>query len=187
MKIYTKTGDQGETSLFGGQRVLKSHERVEAYGSLDELNAHVGYLRDIISSEIHKNFLEQIQQNLFVIGSHMATPPESEKLKSGQSRLKIRTIKTEDIELIEKEIDKLNEVLPPMTHFILPGGHPQVSYCHIVRTMCRKSERKCVKLGQTSPVDTQIITYLNRLSDYFFVLARKLAVENHVDEIKWKE
>jgi len=185
MKIYTKTGDKGQTSLFGGKRVSKSHLRVEAYGTLDELNSYIGLLRDSIQNDIHKSVLLKIQNELFVIGSQLATPPEKELLKSGKSRLKIDNITLENIEFLEKEIDKLNAELPEMTHFILPGGHVIVSTCHIARNICRRSERNSVKLNEVSEVEPRIIMYLNRLSDYLFVLARKLAKELQVDEIKW--
>lgn len=185
MKIYTKTGDTGETSLFGGERVLKSHIRVEAYGSLDELNSYIGLLRDSIDNEHHRDILLMIQDDLFVMGSHLATPPEKKTLKSGKERLKIENVNYEHIQILEEEIDRMNEELPEMTHFILPGGHVIVSYCHIARNVCRRAERKSVMLNEISEVGPHILTYLNRLSDYLFVLARKLAKELQVMEIKW--
>ncbi len=187
MKIYTKTGDTGETSLFGGTRVLKSHERVEAYGNIDELNAFIGLVRDSITEESVRALLLAIQNDLFVLGGHIATPPEKRTLKSGKNRLSIREIEAHDIDKMEQAIDKMNETLEPMTHFILPGGHPVVSYCHIARTVCRRAERSCVKLHEISDVNHIFIQYLNRLSDYLFVLARKLAKDKHVDEVKWNE
>lgn len=187
MKIYTKTGDTGQTSLFGGQRVLKSHERVEAYGTIDELNAFIGLVRDGTDDESVKAFLLTVQHDLFVIGAHVATPPEKKTLKSGKSRLSIREIEEKDIQKMEDEIDKMNDLLAPMTHFILPGGHLSVSYCHVARTVCRRTERLCVQLNENSPVNQLFIQYLNRLSDYLFVLARKLAKEFNVDEVKWNE
>ena len=187
MKIYTKTGDKGKTSLFGGQRVLKSHHRVEAYGSVDELNSFIGLLRDSIDDEHVRFFLFDIQNDLFVIGSHLATPPEKENLKSGKHRLSIRDIEEKDIVKMEHEIDVMNEQLQPMTHFILPGGAIPVSYCHVARTVCRRAERICVKLNEESTIKQLFITYLNRLSDYLFVLARKLAKDNSVNEIIWNE
>ncbi len=187
MKIYTKTGDSGYTSLFGGERVLKSDSRVEAYGTVDEFNSNIGHLRDLITSEQHKKVLLKFQNELFVIGSHLATPNSKKKLKSGKNRLNIEEISPEHILYIENEIDKLNETLPMMTHFILPGGHPTVSYCHIARNVCRRVERNCVELNENSEVDENIIIYLNRLSDYLFVLARKLSQELKVEEIKWND
>lgn len=187
MKIYTKTGDNGQTSLFGGEKVSKAHIRVDTYGTVDELNSHIGLLRDLINNELHKKNLLKIQNELFVIGSHLATPPHKEMLKSGKQRLKIGTIDAENIKYIENEIDIMNDVLPVMTHFILPGGHQIVSNCHIARNVCRRVERKVVKLNEVSYVDTNILIYINRLSDYLFVLARKLASELQIDEIKWNE
>ena len=187
MKIYTKTGDKGKTSLFGGQRVLKSHERVEAYGSVDELNSFIGLLGDNIEDETVSQFLLDIQKDLFVIGSHLATPPEKEKLKTGKNRLTIREIENRDIIKMEHKIDEMNENLEPMTHFILPGGTISVSYCHVARTVCRRAERTCVKLNEITSINQLFITYLNRLSDYLFVLARKLAKDNAVNEIIWDE
>jgi len=185
MKIYTKTGDKGQTSLFGGKRVSKSNKRVEAYGTLDELNSFIGLLRDSIENDMHKKTLLKIQHELFVIGSHLATPPEKETTNSGKKRLKIEVIDTKHIEFLENSIDLYNEELPEMTHFILPGGNIVVSYCHIARNVCRRAERRCVKLAAKSVVDIHILIYLNRLSDFLFVLARKLAKELSVEEIKW--
>ena len=185
MKIYTKTGDSGKTSLFGGERVYKSHQRVEAYGSVDELNSFIGLLRDSIEDQRLKNLLLQIQNELFVVGSYLATPPQKKTLKSGENRLKILPISPENITVLEQEMDQMNLDLPKMTHFILPGGHTVVSYCHITRNVCRRVERNVVKLSKLSEVDSIIIQYLNRLSDYLFVLARKLAKEYGIEEIKW--
>ena len=179
MKIYTKTGDKGTTSLFGGTRVPKHHLKVETYGTVDELNAQLGLLKDVIENEKHQSFLLDIQHQLFVIGSLLAT--ESDK----KDKLKIQSIQIQDIERIEKEIDELNESLPVMTHFILPGGHPTVSYCHISRCVCRRAERMVTHLNEEETVDELIIQFLNRLSDYLFVLSRKLAQELKVEEIKW--
>lgn len=179
MKIYTKTGDKGTTSLFGGTRVPKHHLKVETYGTVDELNAQLGLLKDVIENEKHQDFLLAIQHQLFVIGSLLAT--EADK----KDKLKIQSIQIQDIERIEKEIDGLNESLPAMTHFILPGGHPTVSYCHIARCVCRRAERMVTQLNESEVVDEIIIQFLNRLSDYLFVLSRKLAQELQVEEIKW--
>lgn len=185
MKIYTKTGDSGETSLFGGKRVPKSDLRIDAYGTIDELNAYVGLLRDSVISSRHQDFLLEIQNNLFVVGAFLATPPESQIKKNGENRLKIDNINEETLKELEDEIDALEAQLPTMTHFILPGGHTTVSHCHIARTICRRAERVCVQLQKNEFVSADIIGYLNRLSDYLFVLARMLTKELQVEEIKW--
>ncbi|MDO6738635.1 cob(I)yrinic acid a,c-diamide adenosyltransferase [Wenyingzhuangia sp. 2_MG-2023] len=185
MKIYTKTGDSGETSLFGGKRVSKSDLRIDAYGTIDELNAYVGLLRDSVMSSRHQDFLLEIQNNLFVVGAFLATPPESQIKKNGENRLKIDNINEETLKKLEDEIDALEAQLPTMTHFILPGGHTTVSHCHIARTICRRAERVCVQLQKNEFVSADIIGYLNRLSDYLFVLARMLTKELQVEEIKW--
>lgn len=185
MKIYTKTGDKGKTSLFGGGRVFKDNIRVESYGTIDELNAYIGLLRDQSIDDNSKKSLLKIQNELFVIGSILATPPEKEKLKSGKNRLQIEKINEQHCIFLENEIDKMNKHLPQMTHFILPGGHTTVSYCHIARNICRRAERICVSLAKTSYVDDAILSYLNRLSDYLFVLARKLSKDLQVDETPW--
>jgi cob(I)alamin adenosyltransferase len=185
MKIYTKTGDTGKTSLFGGTRVPKYHLRIEAYGTVDELNSYIGLIRDqkidIHTSEI----LLKIQHELFTLGSMLATPPEKKVLKSGKERLNISKINIESIELLENEIDLMNKALPEMTHFILPGGHTTVSFCHIARCICRRAERISTQLSDESSIEPQILVYLNRLSDYLFVLARKLTFDNNTEEIKW--
>lgn len=185
MKVYTKTGDKGTTSLFGGQRVSKHHIRIESYGTLDELNAHIGLLRDQNLSPGHEMILGGIQDKLFTMGAMLATPPEKEILKNGTPRLNIYTISDADVTGLEVEIDRMEDHLPPMTHFILPGGHPIVSYCHIARCVCRRAERLVVHLDELEPVDPVLLQYLNRLSDYLFVLSRKLAAELGVEEVKW--
>ncbi len=185
MKIYTKTGDLGETSLFGGQRVSKSHLRIDAYGTVDELNSYIGLIRDQAIATIHQDFLITIQKELFVLGAFLATPKEDEILKNGKQRLAIPSDRKKQIDLLETEIDRLDAGLPQMTHFILPGGHTSVSYCHIARTICRRAERICVLLSENAPVNSGVIVYLNRLSDYLFVLARMLTKELEVKEIKW--
>ena len=185
MKIYTKTGDKGQTSLFGGTRVPKYNIRIEAYGTTDELNAYIGLLRDQDINNHIKEILLKIQHDLFTLGAMLATPPEKELLKSGKERLKIEKINDAKIQLLENEIDAMNEVLPPMTHFILPGGNPIVSYCHIARCICRRAERITTQLSDESTVNPQILMYLNRLSDYLFVLARKLTYDTKSLEIKW--
>ena len=185
MKIYTKTGDKGTTSLFGGTRVPKHHIRIEAYGTVDELNSHIGLIRDQKIDAPTSHLLLKIQHELFTIGAMLATPPEKEVLKSGKERLNISKITTESIQLLELEIDKINTLLPPMTNFILPGGHTTVSFCHIARCVCRRAERICTQLNEENVINQQILIYLNRLSDYLFVLARKLTKDNNAQETLW--
>ena len=185
MKIYTKTGDKGDTSLFGGTRVKKNHIRIEAYGTVDELNSYIGLIRDQeIDRETVKSLIK-IQNDLFTLGAMLATPPEKEKLKNNKERLKILKISKKDINFLENEIDKMNKTLPQMTNFILPGGHTTVSFCHLARSVCRRSERITVQLHLIEPVKEHILIYLNRLSDYLFVLARKLTKDNKAEEIQW--
>ncbi|UNY97599.1 cob(I)yrinic acid a,c-diamide adenosyltransferase [Zhouia spongiae] len=185
MKIYTKTGDKGKTSLFGGTRVPKHHIRIDSYGTVDELNSWIGLLRDQKTDQNTKRVLIRIQDRLFTLGAILATPPEKEILKSGKPRLNIPKITEKDIILLENEIDQMNGSLPAMTHFVLPGGHQSVSYCHIARTVCRRAERCASHLFENEPFDEKIIQYLNRLSDYLFVLARKLSYDLQIDEVKW--
>ena len=177
-KIYTKGGDKGNTSLLGGTRVPKYHERIEAYGTVDELSAFVGMLRDQHISCYYKDNLLNILEKLFIIESNLA----SDKPESIASLPKIRE---RDILLLEKQIDEMNEKLPELKMFILPGGHPVVSYCHICRTICRRAERFTIKLSRDFDVEDLIIKYLNRLSDYFFVLGRKLSQDLNTKEILW--
>ena len=185
MKVYTKTGDKGTTALFGGTRVPKHHIRIESYGTVDELNSHIGLIRDQEMDPLYKKVLERIQDRLFTVGAILATDPEKAILKSGKERLNIPKISTTDIELLENEIDRMEEALPPMTHFVLPGGHTTVSYCHIARCVCRRAERLAVHLHELEPTDEMVLTYLNRLSDYLFVLARKLSHDLNANEVKW--
>jgi cob(I)alamin adenosyltransferase len=185
MKVYTKTGDTGTTSLFGGTRVPKHHIRIESYGTVDELNSHIGLIRDQDINVLYKNVLIEVQDRLFTVGAILATPPEKEILKNGQKRLQNLGILETDIEFLENEIDSMEDSLPPMTHFVLPGGHTTVSYCHIARCVCRRSERLAVHLHELEPTDELVIKYLNRLSDYLFVLARKLSHDLNADEVKW--
>ena len=180
LKIYTKTGDKGTTSLIGGTKVLKSDLRIEAYGTVDELNSYVGLCRDLITDESSKNNLKEIQDRLFTIGSSLACDPEKE------TKMKIPDLKEEDIRLLEQEIDKMDKSLPEMKHFILPGGHITVSHIHIARCICRRAERCCVRLGENEEENSMIIKYLNRLSDYLFVLARYAAHLLKAEEIPWK-
>lgn len=181
LKIYTKTGDLGKTSLIGGTKIAKSHLRIETYGTTDELNSYIGLVNDLINDEHSKIILKEIQDRLFTIGSSLACDPEKEPT------LKIPDLKEQDIELLEREIDKMNEVLPPMKFFILPGGHPAISTTHIARCVCRRAERLCVNLQEQNLfVDPLVIKYLNRLSDYIFVLARYIGHLLQVAEIAWK-
>jgi cob(I)alamin adenosyltransferase len=185
MKIYTKTGDTGTTSLFGGTRVSKHNSRIDSYGTVDELNSWMGLLRDQQIDQHTSKTINTIQHNLFTIGAILATPPEKQVLKNGKDRLNISKISDEEVSLLESEMDLMNEELPEMTHFILPGGHPAVSYCHITRTVCRRAERLASELNEHAPIDPQVLKYLNRLSDYLFVLARKLTKDLQAEEIKW--
>ena len=179
MKIYTKTGDKGETSLIGGTRVKKSHVRIESYGTFDELNSYIGLVRDQEVNAGRKDLLKEIQDRLFTIGSSLASDPE-------KSKMKIPDLHAEDITLLEKEIDQMNEELPPLRVFVLPGGHQSVSFCHLARCVCRRAERLTIALQEESFVADLVIQYLNRLSDYLFVLSRKMAQELNAEEVPWK-
>ena len=152
---------------------------------MDELNSHIGLIRDQEINQLYKNVLIEIQDRLFTVGAILATPPEKETLKSGEKRLQNLGIIESDIEFLEKEIDTMEESLPQMTHFVLPGGHTTVSYCHIARCVCRRAERLAVHLNDIEPTDELVIKYLNRLSDYLFVLARKLSYDLQADEVQW--
>ena len=181
IKIYTKTGDLGKTSLIGGTKVPKSNIRIEAYGTIDELNSYIGLTGDQLTHEPSKIILKEIQDRLFTIGSSLACDPEKEPL------LKIPDLKEVDIEILEKEIDKMNELLKPMKSFILPGGHVAISTAHVSRCVCRRAERICVNMQEQKLfVDPLIIKYLNRLSDYLFVLARFIGHLLGVEDIPWK-
>ncbi len=179
MKIYTKTGDQGTTGLFGGKRVSKSDLRINTYGTVDELNSWIGLLRDQEVNSNRASVLIEIQDRLFTAGSILATEPNN-------SKVKIPTLLNSDIEVLEKEIDAMESELEPMKSFILPGGHQAVSFCHIARTVCRRAERLTVQLNDAEPIDVIVIKYLNRLSDYLFVLARKMASELEIVDTPWK-
>ncbi|MBG7612819.1 cob(I)yrinic acid a,c-diamide adenosyltransferase [Polaribacter sp. BAL334] len=185
MKIYTKTGDEGTTGLFGGSRVQKNNIRIESYGTVDELNAYIGLIKDQEISQDVKKSLLKIQHDLFTLGAMLATPPEKETLKNGNERLNIPKIDAASIVFLENEIDQMETTLPQMTHFILPGGHTTVSFCHIARCVCRRAERLTVALHEEEPFNHTILMYLNRLSDYLFVLARKLSQDLSIAEIKW--
>jgi len=185
MKVYTKTGDKGTTALFGGTRVPKHHIRIESYGTVDELNSYIGLIRDQEINQLYKNVLIEIQDRLFTVGAVLATDPEKAILKNGKERLNIPKISEADMALLENEIDRMEEALPPMTHFVLPGGHTTVSFCHIARCVCRRAERLSVQLNEVEPIDESVLMYLNRLSDYLFVLARKLTFDLGAEEVKW--
>jgi len=178
LKIYTKTGDKGETSLIGGKRVKKSNERLHAYGTVDELNSYVGLLRDKIENETIRAELLEIQDRLFTLGSQLAATPDS--------KMKLPTLHGSDIESLEKSIDLMNESLPEMRSFVLPGGHETVSLCHVARTICRRAERWTTALKSEEINDKSIPAYLNRLSDYFFVLSRYMSKILNVSENPWK-
>jgi cob(I)alamin adenosyltransferase len=181
LKIYTKTGDLGKTSLIGGTKVSKSHLRIESYGTVDELNSYIGLVADQLTDEHSKVILKEIQDRLFTIGSSLACDPEKEPL------MKIPDLKKSDVVLLEKEIDTMNEVLAPMKFFILPGGHPTISTAHISRCVCRRAERICVDMQEQELfVEPLVIKYLNRLSDYLFVLARYAGHLLNVPEVAWK-
>jgi cob(I)alamin adenosyltransferase len=178
MKIYTKTGDTGSTSLFGGKRVSKADLRIEAYGTIDELNAYVGLLRDQEVNKKREAILIEIQDRLFTIGSILAVEP-------GNTKVKVPALLADDISVLEKEIDTMDAQLPPMRSFVLPGGHPSVSVCHITRTVCRRAERLVIALDAVEKVDVLVIQYLNRLSDFLFMLSRKMAQETGATETPW--
>jgi len=177
-KIYTKTGDKGHTSLIGGTRVPKYDNRIEAYGTVDELKAWIGLIHDQKIDPHYRKLLIEVQDRLFTIESLLAQGPDA-------NTQKLPELLEDDIRLLEKEIDEMNASLPELTSFILPGGHTTVSYCHLARTVCRRAERLAIKLSEENPVDPFVIKYLNRLSDYLFVLARKLASDLNVDETRW--
>ncbi len=181
IKIYTKTGDKGRTSLIGGTKVPKSHIRIDTYGTVDELNSFIGLVSDHFNHEHSSQSLREIQDRLFTIGSSLACDPDEEP------RLKIPDLRETDVEWLEREIDTMSDMLQPMKSFILPGGHITISTAHVARCVCRRAERKCVKMHEEgSFVDPLVIKYLNRLSDYLFILARFIAHELKVEEVVWK-
>ena len=180
-RIYTKTGDQGTTSLIGGTKVPKSHIRIESYGTVDELNSHIGLIKDLTADPTCNKILSEIQDRLFTIGSSLACDPEKE------TKLLIPDLKESDTVLLENEIDRMDAALPEMKSFILPGGHPTVSHIHIARCVCRRCERLCVQMKENDMfVDDKVVQYLNRLSDYLFVLSRYSAHLLGINEIPWK-
>ena len=178
MKIYTKTGDKGFTSLIGGTRVPKHHLRIESYGTVDELNSYIGLIRDQDIAVHDKTVLKEIQDRLFTIGSSLASDPE-------KSKMIIPDLHQTDIEILEKEMDVISESLPELRHFILPGGNNAISFCHIARCVCRRAERLSVHLSERDSVDQKVNIYLNRLSDYLFTLARKIGNEHNIAENQW--
>jgi len=181
MKIYTKTGDAGKTSLIGGTKVLKSDLRIEAYGTVDELNSYIGLVSDFCNDHHAKDILKEIQDRLFTMGSELACDPDK------KTKMALPDLHESDVQLLEKEIDKMDEELPVMKNFILPGGLPAVSFIHIARCVCRRAERCCVRLKEDDETeDGLIIKYLNRLSDYLFTLARYTSLKNNAPEIIWK-
>lgn len=179
MKIYTKKGDQGKTGLIGGTRVSKSHIRIDAYGTIDELNAFTGLLRDHLTDQRYTEQLLEIQDRLFTMGSHLAND-------ESKSKMELPPMHSSDIEQLEIWMDEMDEKLPPMKSFVLPGGHPTVSYAHVCRTVCRRAERKITQLQEMITMQPIFLQYVNRLSDYFFVLGRKIAMDLAVEESPWK-
>ncbi|MBK9254498.1 MAG: cob(I)yrinic acid a,c-diamide adenosyltransferase [Saprospiraceae bacterium] len=178
MKIYTKTGDKGQTSLFGGKRLDKDDIRIEAYGTVDELNSNIGFLNACFEDSVQNSLLVEIQKRLFTVGSNLASDPDKEMITPD--------LKEEDIQKLELAMDEMNHVLPGLRFFILPGGDQAVGSAHICRTVCRRAERRVITLSRMSEVDDKIIIYLNRLSDYLFVLARKIGFDRQIAEIPWE-
>ena len=179
MKIYTKTGDSGTTSLLGGARVSKAHIRIEAYGTVDELNSYIGLLRDQPVNASRKDLLKEIQDRLFTLGADLATEPGKDKVVKPD-------LFDSDVEGLEKAMDEMDESLEPLKNFVLPGGHQSVSFAHLARCVCRRAERITIALNDQEPVNALTIRYLNRLSDYLFTLGRKMAAELEAEEVKWE-
>ncbi len=179
-KIYTRTGDKGQTSLIGGTRVPKFHPRIEVYGTIDELNSHIGLIRDQDIDGHYKDVLLEIQDRLFTSESIIALDPGT------VPAVKLPALNESDITFLEQEIDLMNEGLPELKSFILPGGHPVVSYCHIARCVCRRAERDAIRLARAQQVDELVIKYLNRLSDYLFMLARRIGKDLGANESLWR-
>lgn len=180
VKIYTKKGDDGTTGLLGGTRVAKHHARIEAYGNVDELNSWIGLLRDELNDTPHAALLLEVQDRLFTLGSHLALDP------AHVGKMTLPELREDDLVRLENAIDMMDSKLPPMRNFVLPGGHPVVSHCHIARCVCRRSERSVTFLTEQSEVPGVILQYLNRLSDYLFVLSRMVSVEKNAPEMPWK-
>ena len=179
MKVYTKKGDTGTTQLIGGTRIPKSSLRIEAYGTVDELNSYIGLIRDQDINTTHVNELLEVQDRLFTLGALLATDPEKNKMK-------LPELIEEDITYLEKAIDSMDEVLEPMKSFVLPGGHTTVSFCQVARCVCRRSERIITDLSLNDHVPPIVLAYVNRLSDYLFVLGRKLSKDLNAKEQAWK-
>ena len=179
MKIYTKTGDKGTTSLVGGTRVPKTHIRLEAYGTVDELNSNLGLLITYLLDGKDKDFLQQVQDRLFAVGFHLATDREKMELKEAS------IISSEQVEMVEREIDRLDTLLPPLSAFILPGGSRGAAVCHVCRTVCRRAERRILALAEQVEISSELLAYVNRLSDYLFVLSRKMNQDDKKGEIFW--
>lgn len=177
-KIYTKTGDKGQTSLIGGTRLPKQHIRIEAYGTVDELNSHIGLLRDVAQNTGDTDILIAVQDRLFTMGSHLAADPEKNKMT-------LPPMFETDVTALEQAIDTIDAMVPEMKSFVLPGGHVQVSYCHIARCVCRRAERAVLRLAEEEQVDEIHAKYLNRLSDYLFMLSRKWSQDLNATEIAW--
>ncbi|MDR1666715.1 MAG: cob(I)yrinic acid a,c-diamide adenosyltransferase [Bacteroidales bacterium] len=177
MKVYTKTGDKGDTSLIGGKRVAKNHPRLEAYGTVDELMSHTALLIDVIASESDRSFLWWTQERLMTLSSMLAADESADK--------KIPVLTPDDVIRIEQKIDEIARDLKPLCSFVLPGGHPSVSQCHVARTVCRRAERVIVSLEREYEVPSVVNRFINRLSDYFFMLSRKLAEDLHIIQKKW--
>lgn len=180
MKIYTRTGDKGQTGLLGGERVAKDDARIEAYGTVDELNSHVGLLR-AWAGPMHDELLASIQQRLFTIGSHLASSNEAER-----ERFRLEPIIDEDVTKLERAMDSMDKDLEPLRSFILPGGHQAVAQAHVCRTVCRRAERRVVSLSSATSVQPELVRYLNRLSDLFFVLSRHLGRTLGVPDVPWR-
>jgi cob(I)alamin adenosyltransferase len=178
-KIYTKTGDQGQTSLIGGRRVSKAHIRIESYGTVDELNSYIGLIKDHLHLKDPKATLYHIQDRLFTIGAVLASDSET-------SKMKIPDLLESDLELLEKQMDLMDETLPTLKNFVLPGGNLTASHCHVARCICRRAERLVVHLAEEAEVPEIIIRYLNRLSDYLFILSRFIVNEAGAEEIPWR-
>jgi cob(I)alamin adenosyltransferase len=179
MKIYTKTGDKGETALLGGTRVMKHHQRIEAYGTVDELNSVIGFARDHLTDQADRALLLEVQERLFTVGAALATDPSKTNVKKPD-------LIEADVEKLERSIDHMNTFLEELKNFILPGGHVAVSAFHVARCVCRRAERHVTRIAESEPVDEIVVRYLNRLSDWLFVLARKVGRDHGVTEIPWK-
>lgn len=178
MKIYTKKGDEGKTSLIGGTRVPKHHLRIECYGTVDELNSYLGVISDQEPAKNYRPLIKQIQDLLFTVGSQLASDP-------GKSKMQLPELRSGDVKQLEDSIDSMDAELPALTNFVLPGGHPANSFAHVARCVCRRAERLVVQLNETEPVDALIMAYLNRLSDWLFAFSRMMSMLSGAQEILW--